>query len=650
MPGIVGLITEMPRNYAEAELMQMIDALRHEDFYVAGTWADESLGIYAGWVARKGSFSDPMPLKNERGDVTLVFAGEEYLDPGTRQQLKHQGHRVEETEASYLVHLYEEDPSFPKGLNGRFHGLLIDRSRATAFLFNDRYGIDRIYYHESREAFYFAAEAKAILAVRPELRELDPVAAGEFVSCGCTLENRTLFKGIHVLPGASKWVFRNRSLAEKKAYFRPGEWEERETPDPETYYRELRDVFSRNLPWYFEGRERIGMSLTGGLDTRMVLVWHNPPAGSLPCYTYGGMLRECNDVKVARQVARVYHQPHQVIKLEEEFLARFPHYAERAVYLTDGCADVSRAPDLYLSERAREIAPIRMTGLYGGEILRGVRAFKPEEMVPGLFAPELLHHIHRAKETYAAIVQGHPASFAAFRQAPWYHYGILALEQTQLAVRSPFLDNDLVRMAFCAPESALTSDDVCLRLIADGNKALAKIPTDRGLGGTRGRLSGAAFRALQEFLFKAEYGYDMGMPQWVARLDHALSPLHLERLFLGRHKVFHFRTWYRDTLAGYIREILLDSCSLSRPYLDRRSVEAIVWGHLKGDRNYTTPIHKVLTLELVHRLFLEHPGRNAFRNRTEMTANTEPVQCAVAERSVGGVGGGSELDVSSGCG
>ena len=54
MPGIVGLITRMPRDRAEAELAQMVQLLCHEDFYVAGTWRDESLGVYVGWVARKG--------------------------------------------------------------------------------------------------------------------------------------------------------------------------------------------------------------------------------------------------------------------------------------------------------------------------------------------------------------------------------------------------------------------------------------------------------------------------------------------------------------------------------------------------------------------------------------------------------------------
>jgi asparagine synthase (glutamine-hydrolysing) len=51
--------------------------------------------------------------------------------------------------------------------------------------------------------------------------------------------------------------------------------------------------------------------------------------------------------------------------------------------------------------------------------------------------------------------------------------------------------------------------------------------------------------------------------------------------------------------------MLLDSRTLSRPYLERKGVEAIVRGHTKGNYNYTSEIHRVLTLELVHRLFLD---------------------------------------------
>jgi asparagine synthase (glutamine-hydrolysing) len=605
MPGIVGVITTMPRQWAEPQLRRMVQTLCHESSYTKGTWIDESLGLYVGWAARKGSSSDAMPLRNERGDVVLVFSGEDYPEPGTVRRLRASGHAVEPDGPFYLVHLSEEDPGFPAGLNGRFHGLLADRSRGTAMLFNDRYGMHRIYHHQASEAFYFAAEAKAILAVRPELREADLRGLGEFIACGCVLENRTIFKGIDVLPPGSAWRFREGAIEVRRAYFDPREWEEQEPLEPEAYYRELRGAFSSNLPRYFTGHERVGMSLTGGLDSRMIMAWRKPAPETLPCYSFGGAYRDCQDVTVARRVARACGQSHEVIRVGKEFLSHFPQYAERAVYLTDGCVEVNRSADLYVNEKAREIAPVRMTGNYGGEVLRAVRAFKPVRPVAGLFAGDVMTHVDAAAKTYARLLPGHPVGFAVFRQAPWYHYGLLALEQTQLALRSPYLDNDVVRTAFRAPRPALASSDACLRLIGDGDPLLRQIRTDRGLANGRNPLTTQMSRALLEFTFKAEYAYDYGMPQWVARIDHLCSPFHLERLFLGRHKFCHFRVWYRDALAGYVREMLLDPRTLSRPYLERNAVQALVKGHLSGSRNYTSEIHKLLTLELLHRIMID---------------------------------------------
>jgi asparagine synthase (glutamine-hydrolysing) len=605
MPGIVGCVTRLPRERAEAEVRRMTQSLHHEEFYTAGTWADESQGVYLGWVARIGSFSERMPLRNEQGDVVLTFSGEEFPPQGTARLLQEHGHEFASNGPSYLVHLYEENAAFPEGLNGRFHGFLVDRSCGTAVLFNDRYGMHRIYYYQSPDSFYFAAEAKAILAVRPEARKIDPRALGEFVACGCTLEDRSLFENVHLLPGGSKWVFRNGALIEKKNYFKPEEWEDQVRLESEPCYQEFREVFSQNLPRYFEGGERVGMSLTGGLDSRMIMAWGASLPASLPCYTFSGPLRECQDIVVGRRVASACGQTYEVIKTGNEFLSQFSSYAERTVYLTDGCADVSRSADLYLNAKARKIAPVRLTGLFGGEILRRVRSFKAEDPLPGVFAPEFLCNIRQAHETDASLDRKNPALFAAFKQAPWQQYGGLALEQTQVGVRTPFLDNDFVCTACRAPQSALASNHVSQRLIADGNRALIRIPTDRGLGGSDGRLSEIASRARLEFLFKAEYAYDIGMPQWLAQFDHALSALRLERLFLGRHKIFHYRVWYREALAEYVQEMLLDPRTLSRPFFRREGIEAMVRGHLTGNFNYTNEIHKVLTLELLYRLFLD---------------------------------------------
>jgi asparagine synthase (glutamine-hydrolysing) len=605
-----------------------------------------------------------MPLRNERGDAVLIFSGEDYPEPSTAGLLRQRGHDVDRDGPSYLTHLYEEDPDFPAGLNGLFHGLLADRSQGTATLFNDRYGMHRLYYYESKEAFYFAAEAKAILAVRPELRSFDPKSLGEFVSLSCVLENRTIFKNIYALPGASKWTFRDGAIEARRTYFEPRQWEQLPALDPESYYRELREVFSRNLPRYFNGNEETAVALTGGLDTRAIMAWHKAAPGSLPCYTFGGMLRESQDVRLARRIAQECGQPYQVITVGDEFLSEFPRYAERSIYLTEGSVDVYRSSDLYVTERARQIAPAKIVGTYGSEIIRHAVMFKPDRLAPGLLAPEAVSSIHKAEATYSRLRHVHPVTFAAFRQSPWYHHGVLDLEESQLSVRSPYLDNDFVRTVYLAPHPLTTSPspargrggttkrwvragrvrrwladlfannyggdrrdgDVRLRLIADGSPSLARIPSDRGIGGNSARISSLLSHAFLEFTFKAEYAYDMGMPQWLARVDHFCSPFHLERLFLGRHKLLHFRVWYRDALSRYVQEMLLDSRSLSRPYVERNSVEEIVRGHIRGDRNYTTEIHKLLTLELLHRLFLDNPGSGGLRQCSGVPVAISAVQ------------------------
>jgi asparagine synthase (glutamine-hydrolysing) len=265
--------------------------------------------------------------------------------------------------------------------------------------------------------------------------------------------------------------------------------------------------------------------------------------------------------------------------------------------------DLSRASDLYVSEKACRIAPVKVVGTYGSEILRHAVMFKAKNPSAGLFQPEAVKWVEKAGETYRRLRREHPVTFAAFRQSPWYHHGVLVLEQSHLTVRSPYLDNDFVRTVFREPRNN-GHQDVRLRLINDGSRSLGAIPTDRGVGGAQ-RTFAAASRYLLDFSFKAEYAYDYGMPQWLAQIDHLCRPLHFERLFLGRHKLLHYRVWYREPLADYVKEVLLDPGALSRPYLDRKAVEGIVHGHLRGGRNHTTEIHKLLSLELLHRLFVD---------------------------------------------
>jgi asparagine synthase (glutamine-hydrolysing) len=606
MPGIAGIISKELNPGNRAELDSMIQCMLHEDFYKSGTFISEEGGVAVGWISHPGSFSDCMPVWNEAKNICLIFCGEDFQDSLEIDQLRIKGHRFDSTNASYLVHLYEEmGVEFLGRINGWFNGLLVDFREQKVFLFNDRYGLGRICYHEDTEALYFASEAKALLKIIPKLRALDPKSLGEYFSCGSVLQNRTLFSGVSLLPGGSVWTVSKVQPIKKELYFRRELWEEQAPLSQSDYYEKLKETWSRILPRYFRENEQCALSLTGGVDSRMILAWAPFLPGQLPCYTFGGRYRDCNDVKLARRLASLSQQPHQVIHVGKEFLSEFPALVEKTAYVSDGNLDASGSIDLFVQRQARQIAPIRVTGTNGGEMLRRLIAFKPMRLHKDLFEVDVVGSISEATSTYAEERNCHRLSFTAFKQAPWYMNSKFAVERSQITLRMPYFDNDLTKLSFQAPPEIAQEIEPALRLVADGNPALGRVGTDRAflLNGLPG--IGRARHLLQEFTFKAEYAYDHGMPQWLARLDHSLALLHLERAFLGRHKFHHFRVYYRDELSRYLRAILLDPRTLRRPFIRKQVLEGLVHGHTTGYCNYTLEIHKLLTIELVQRQLIE---------------------------------------------
>jgi asparagine synthase (glutamine-hydrolysing) len=606
MPGIVGIIGAGRPETVHAALAPMVEGMAREVFYCSGHWLHERLGVGLGWVCHQDAFADCMPVWNARRDICLVFTGESFIDEGQIDALKSNGHKFNADSASYLVSLYEEmGPKFVEALNGSFSGVLVDTRKEAIILFNDRYALNRVYVHENADGTYFSSEAKSLLRVLPAVRRLDPVGFAEVLSCGCALQDRTLFSGVSLLPPASRWTFSRGRLPRREVYFRKAEWENLPLLRGAEYYEKLKETVSRVLPRYFGGRKRIGMSLTGGLDSRIIMAWARRPAGTLPCYTFTGPYRDCSDATIAGDVARSCGQPHQTIPVGDQFLDQFPALAERVVYLADGSMDVTGSVELYVNQIARRIAPVRLTGNYGSEILRRNVAFKPQQLNPAVYDSEIVQLGRAAASTYAREKECHPLSFIAFKQVPWHHHSRLAVEESQLTMRAPFLDNELVRLAYQASPTLAVSRESSLHLIADGNPALSRIPTDRGVLYQPKPILTKLQNLYQELTFRAEYAFDYGMPQWLARIDHAFAPLCLERIFLGRHKFAHFRVWYRGRLAPYLKEVLLDPRTRSRPHLRGGRLEELIAQHLKGQRNYTTELHALLTIELIYRKLIE---------------------------------------------
>ena len=91
--------------------------------------------------------------------------------------------------------------------------------------------------------------------------------------------------------------------------------------------------------------------------------------------------------RLARQLAQAGGRSHQTIPVTEKFFAEFPELARRTVYTTDGGLDVIGSVEVFVNRFARELAPVRMTGNYGSEILRRNVAFKPMPLAQDIFAP-----------------------------------------------------------------------------------------------------------------------------------------------------------------------------------------------------------------------------------------------------------------------
>jgi len=511
----------------ERDVFHMTACMINEPFYSSGKYVNNFLGLSIGWVCHTGSFSDCMPVWNETKDVCLIFYGEDFNDATEIEDLRRRGHHFGTNNASYLVHLYEETgPQFIEKMNGSFSAVLVDLRDQRVLLFNDRYGLGRIYYFENRDGFYFSSEAKSLLKILPELRRLDMTSLGETFLCGCVMQNRSLFCGVSLLPGASLWTFSKERQAKREIYFNKWTWEKQPVLSAQKYYQKLKETFTRILPRYFRGSEQVGMSLTGGLDGRLIMAWANRPRGSLPCYTFGSNYRDPTDVKIARRIARLFEQPHQTIVVGSDFFDDFPLLAEKAVFVSDGTMDVTGSVELYVNRIARQIAPVRLTGNYGSEILRGNIAFKPGYLYENVLAPEFATFVRNANGAYEKERQGHRQSFIAFKQVPWHHYSRHSVEQSQLTVRSPYLDNDLVSQTYQAPPEVILSREPSLRLIAEGKAGLAEIPTDRGIVYRSTPVIGRIQNQYQEITVKAEYAYDYGMPQWLSRIDHLLAALH----------------------------------------------------------------------------------------------------------------------------
>lgn len=599
MPGIAGIIKKQPYGGVQEDLRRMVESMRHEPNYIDGQHCARELGLYLGWTSHPWSVAQWMPLVSSDGRHILVILGEHFSDGKNLHGAN--GHGGPDSSARDLLRLYEElgDEFFAR-LNGWFCGVAIDLNLRKATLFNDRYGMSRLYWHEGSDEFLFASEAKALLRVRPALRTIEPSSLGQYLRSNCVMGEQTLFKGISLLPPASAWAFTGSGGPAKKRYFSFLEWERQPTLEADDFCQRFEETVSRVFPAYLEGGPAVAFSLTAGMDTRTILASVKDDRRTFPCYTFGGPWGETFDIRAGRKLAEISGQPHQVIRINERFLAEFPNYAQKSVYISDGTHDVLGAHDVYFNEMARKIAPIRLTGKFGSEIVRTRRLIPSFDFPRDLLQPAFAPFLDEARSLDQVSKNAHPLSRVAAEEIPWYEYGRVAVEQSKVTLRTPYMDNALVKLMYQAPPALRLSRDLQARYIKSKSHELGALPTDLGRIVYGNRVASKLAYLPLWALFKVEYIYLYATPHWLTWIDRRLERLRPERVLVGRQKFEAYRIWMKTHLAEFIQDTLLNPRAGCTEFFNRKSLARVVSGHLAGTHNYLGEINKMLTVELVY--------------------------------------------------
>jgi asparagine synthase (glutamine-hydrolysing) len=602
VPGLAGVLGHGDPAVLGTALVAMLGALHREPFHASGLLHAPTLGVHAAWTAHRGSFAERACLHREPDGARLLFAGE--CRPDGEAKPTADGGTTDP--AAVLARYRARGPGFVDGLNGLHCGLVVDPVRGRAVLFNDRYGSERLYVHERDGLVWFASEAKALLRVLPALRAFDEFGVAQFLRYGSTRDGRTLFRDVRLLPGGSAWVVEASGRLARTRWFRPEDWETLPVATPKAFAEDLAETLRRRAPLQ-AGAEggAVGISITGGLDTRMIMACLRTGTRRPVCYTYAGAVGETLDVRIGRRVAAECGLEHHTLRLAPDFLARYGEHVDTAVEISDGCAGATGAHELPLSRLARELAPVRLTGNYGSEVLRGVSTLKPRSLPAGFVAPDFEARLAEATPEERRV---HPVTAAAFREIPWHLYGTLAAARSQLTCRTPYLDDELVRLAYRAPPESRLSAGPSLQVVRALAPALAAIPTDGGLRAGDGALRARLRRGAAVLTAKLDYVDSDELPRRL-RAIAPLLPLLRRTSLLGRHRFLSYRRWFQVELAGHVEAVANDPRVRRLGFWRGDAPAAVAAAHRRGECDGVHALHVVLTLEAIDRLLLAPPVR-----------------------------------------
>ncbi len=273
MCGISGILRADGEPVPPGLIDAMIATLRHRGPDGEGAYFAPGIGFGQNRLAIIDlTPASDQPFIDEEAGLALNYNGEIYNYIELRAELKALGHSFRSTgDTEVLLRAYEEWGAECLGrLNGMFAFALWDNRKRTLLLARDRFGEKPLYIARSPKGLVFASEMKAILAIRPDLREANERAVYRYLARGdLDLDHESFFKGIESLPAGCYLQLDQAARGEVKRYWAP---QACEVPAVRAEAVErFREILFDSVRIRLRSDVPVGSSLSGGIDSSSIV-------------------------------------------------------------------------------------------------------------------------------------------------------------------------------------------------------------------------------------------------------------------------------------------------------------------------------------------------------------------------------------------
>ena len=201
--------------------------------------------------------------------------------------------------------------------------------------------------------------------------EVDPIALNLFLRFRYTPSPLTIFQGIRKLaPGTMLVVEKGQCREERWYKFIPTPFSD--SQEKEEAVRELLELYRGAVKRHLLSDVPVGILLSGGLDSGLLLALMNEQGGPWPAYTIGyGESFEDDELTDAAETAALLGARHISVKLDQtEFERSLPKIVE---CLEEPIATSSIVPMYFVSQRARQDVKVALIGQGPDELFGGYK-------------------------------------------------------------------------------------------------------------------------------------------------------------------------------------------------------------------------------------------------------------------------------------